>query len=69
MLALQIDNNYHLRVGNSSNNFKNSLSLYDSDLVNNTIKDPYIFDFITLKDEYKECTNWCVIVWDRKIYT
>ncbi len=54
MLALQIDNNYHLRVGNSSNNFKNSLSLYDSDLVNNTIKDPYIFDFITLKNEYKE---------------
>ena len=26
----------------------------DSDLVNNTIKDPYIFDFITLKEEYKE---------------
>ena len=26
----------------------------ESDLVNNTIKDPYIFDFITLKEEYKE---------------
>ncbi len=23
----------------------------DSDLVNNTIKDPYIFDFITLKEQ------------------
>ena len=26
----------------------------NSDLVNNTIKDPYIFDFITLKQDYKE---------------
>lgn len=26
----------------------------DSDLVNNTIKDSYILDFITLKEEYKE---------------
>lgn len=26
----------------------------DSDLVNNTIKDYYILDFITSKEEYKE---------------
>ena len=26
----------------------------DSDLVNNAIKDSYILDFITLKEEYKE---------------
>ena len=45
MLAMQIDSNYHLRIGNSSNNFRTSLSEINCDLANNTIKDPYIFDF------------------------
>lgn len=54
MLVHQIENNYHLRIGNSSNNFKNSLPEYNSDLANKTIKDPYIFDFLTLKESYKE---------------
>ena len=54
MLVMQIENNYHLRIGNSSNNFKIALSDISSDLVNNTIKDPYIFDFLTLKENYKE---------------
>lgn len=54
VLSIQIENNYHLRIGKSDNNFNDTLPKYDSDLVNNTIKDPYIFDFITLKEEYKE---------------
>lgn len=54
VLAIQIENNYHLRIGNSTNNFNDVLPNYSSDLVNNTIKDPYIFDFITLKENYKE---------------
>ena len=54
MLDLQIKSNYHLRIGNSFNNFKKSLPDVDSDLANNTIKDPYIFDFLTLKENYKE---------------
>jgi len=54
VLKFQIDTNYHLRIGNSSNNFSNVLPLDKSDLVNNVIKDPYIFDFITLKDSYNE---------------
>jgi len=54
MLVMQIESNYHLRIGNSSNNFKNSLPKYESDLANNIIKDPYIFDFLTLKENYKE---------------
>ena len=54
MLVMQIENNYHLRIGNSSNNFKLSLPDINSDLANNTIKDPYIFDFLTLKENYKE---------------
>lgn len=54
VLSFQIDGQYHLRVGNSANNFNNTLPNPNSDLVNNVIKDPYIFDFITLKDGYKE---------------
>ncbi len=54
MLVMQIDNNYHLRIGNSSNNFKMALSDINSDLANSIIKDPYIFDFLTLKENYKE---------------
>ena len=54
MLTMQIENNYHLRIGNSSNNFKIVLPDTNSDLANNTIKDPYIFDFLTLRENYKE---------------
>ena len=54
MLSIQIKNGYHLRIGASNNNFENTLPALDSDLVNYTIKDPYIFDFISLKNEYKE---------------
>lgn len=54
VLAFQIDSKYHQRVGTSSNNFNDTLPSPNSDLVNNVIKDPYIFDFITLKDGYKE---------------
>ena len=54
ILDFQIKTEYHLRIGNSYNNFSTSLPPLDSDLVNNTIKDPYIFDFLTLKENYKE---------------
>ena len=54
VLSLQIDSGFHNRIGNSVNNFQSTLPNIDSDLVNNTIKDPYIFDFIMLKDGYKE---------------
>ena len=54
MLVIQIENNYHLRIGNSSNNFKELFPDINSDLANNTIKDPYVFDFLTLKENYRE---------------
>ncbi len=54
MLVHQIENGYHLRVGKSNNNFKITLPENDSDLANYTIKDPYIFDFISLENGYKE---------------
>ena len=54
VLSVQIENEFHKRIENSNNNFNLLLPPKDSDLVNNTIKDPYIFDFIQLKEEYKE---------------
>ncbi len=54
VLAIQIDGGYHNRIGSSNNNFNHLLPPVNSDLVNNTVKDPYIFDFITLRDSYKE---------------
>ena len=54
VLLFQIETKYHERIGNSVNNFKSTLPPIDSDLVNNTLKDPYIFDFISLNQNYKE---------------
>ena len=54
VLSIQIESEFHKRIGNSNNNFDKLLPPKDSDLVNNTIKDPYIFDFITLHQDYKE---------------
>ena len=54
MLLMQIENNYHLRIGNSSNNFKLSLPEYNSDLANSIIKDPYVFELGGIKEKYKE---------------
>lgn len=54
MLVHQIEHGYHLRIGGSTNNFKITMPENDSDLANYTIKDPYIFDFVSLKNDYKE---------------
>ncbi len=54
MLIHQIESSYHLRIGHSSNNFKITLPKNNSDLANYAIKDPYIFDFISLTNGYKE---------------
>jgi len=54
ILAIQIDTQYHMRIGKSSNNFNNILPKEKSDLINNAIKDPYIFNFISLDKSYKE---------------
>lgn len=53
-LAMQIESGYHQRIGKGANNFKLALPPADSDLVNKMMKDPYIFDFLTLKEGYKE---------------
>ena len=50
VLELQIERQYHKRIGQTANNSKKVLPPADSDLVNGTFKDPYIQSFdITLK--------------------
>ena len=54
VLDWQIETNYHKRIGNSSNNFKDVLPSDNSDLINGLVKDPYVFDFLTLREGYAE---------------
>ncbi|WPR71982.1 PDDEXK nuclease domain-containing protein [Flavobacterium sp. NG2] len=54
VLDLQIKSDLYNRQGKSINNFKNTLPEPFSDLANQTLKDPYIFDFLTLSEGFKE---------------
>jgi predicted nuclease of restriction endonuclease-like (RecB) superfamily len=54
VLDIQIKSDLYNRQGKSVNNFKNTLPEPMSDLANQTLKDPYIFDFLTLSEDYKE---------------
>lgn len=53
-LEANINSNYHLRVGNGQTNFSTTLPALQSDLANQTIKNPYYFDFIEVEDERLE---------------
>ena len=48
VLALQIDARAHARHGKAVSNFAALLPAPQSDLAQQTLKDPYIFDFLTL---------------------
>lgn len=54
VLALQIKSNLIQRTGAAITNFKNTLPNTFSDLAQQTLKDPYVFDFLTLTEGYKE---------------
>lgn len=54
ILDLQIKSNLFERQGKSINNFKATLPEPLSDLANQTLKDPYIFDFLTLGSSVRE---------------
>ena len=54
VLALQIKTNLYERQGKALTNFDTALPSPQSDLAQQTIKDPYIFDFLTLSKPYKE---------------
>jgi predicted nuclease of restriction endonuclease-like (RecB) superfamily len=53
-LALNIKTNLYKRDGKSINNFKTTLSEPLSDLAIQTIKDPYVFDFLTFEKQFVE---------------
>lgn len=54
VLALQIKSALHKRHGQAVTNFSKTLPQPMSDLARQTIKDPYILDFMTLAEPYRE---------------
>jgi predicted nuclease of restriction endonuclease-like (RecB) superfamily len=54
VLAHQIESKLFKGTGKAVNNFHNSIPLPDSDLANQTLKDPYIFDFLTIGADSQE---------------
>lgn len=54
VLALQIDGQADARHGKAVSNFAVSLPRPQSDLAQQTLKDPYIFDFLTLTEPFQE---------------
>jgi len=54
VLALQIKSNLFERQGKAVNNFQQTLPVPQSDLAAQTLKDPYIFDFLTMSNAYHE---------------
>jgi predicted nuclease of restriction endonuclease-like (RecB) superfamily len=54
ILTIQIESKAHERQGKVISNFASRLPEHDSDLVQQTLKDPYIFDFLTLAEPFHE---------------
>lgn len=54
VLALQIEAGLHKRQGKAVSNFKATLPPAQSDLAQGITKDPYLFDFLTLRDDANE---------------
>ena len=54
VLALQIEAGLHLRQGKAVTNFKTTLPPAQSDLAQGITKDPYLFDFLMLRDDANE---------------
>lgn len=54
VLLLMIKSDAHARQGQAISNFERLLPPPQSDLVQQTLKDPYIFDFLTLQEPFHE---------------
>ena len=54
VLVHQIESGLHRRQGQALNNFDRVLPAPQSDLARETLKDPYIFDFLSLGDDVQE---------------
>jgi predicted nuclease of restriction endonuclease-like (RecB) superfamily len=53
-LVAQIQTNLYERQGKAVTNFDRALPPSDSDLARQTLKDPYVFDFLGLEDDAQE---------------
>ena len=53
-LASMLKNNAHARQGALADNFDETLPAIQSDMVRQSLKDPYVFDFITLAEPFAE---------------
>ncbi|BDD12097.1 hypothetical protein FUAX_45290 (plasmid) [Fulvitalea axinellae] len=53
-MLLQVKTDLYGRRGQSVTNFENTLPAPQSDLARQTIKDPYVFDFLSLSETFKE---------------
>lgn len=54
VLSLMIKSEVHKRAGNLVSNFKQILPPFESDLVQQSFKDPYRFDFLTITEPFRE---------------
>lgn len=54
ILTLQIENKLHKRQGKAITNFDNTLPPLQSDLAKETLKNPYLFDFLSVGEEMQE---------------
>lgn len=53
-LQMQIEAAAHARQGKATSNFAQKLPLPQSDLVQQALRDPYLFDFLTLEEPFLE---------------
>jgi len=54
VLVHQIESGLYRREGKAINNFSTTLPAIQSDLARQTLKDPYVFDFLSLSLDYNE---------------
>lgn len=54
VLLNMISGNLYQSQGKAITNFSKTLPEYDSELVKQTLKDPYIFDFLNISENFKE---------------
>lgn len=54
VLLAQIQSGAHERAGKAASNFSLRLPPPDSELVQQSLKDPYVFNFLTLDDDFRE---------------
>jgi predicted nuclease of restriction endonuclease-like (RecB) superfamily len=54
ILQMQIETAAHARQGKATSNFAQRLPPPQSDLVQQALKDPYLFDFLTLAEPFHE---------------